>query len=97
MTNPFDVIVDRIDRVESLIFRIEGHIKLLSQSVNEAPSNVEDRNTPATRSKAAEYLGLSRSTIDQLVRSKQLKVTKIGRAVRFQWSDLDAFIKSRKQ
>lgn len=44
---------------------------------------------------AAEVLQVSDSTIRRLVRDKELKVVRIGRAIRVRPEDLDAFIQGR--
>lgn len=44
---------------------------------------------------AAEALQVSDSTIRRLVRDKELKVVRIGRAVRVRPEDLEAFIQER--
>jgi excisionase family DNA binding protein len=44
---------------------------------------------------AAEALQVSDSTIRRLVRDKELKVVRIGRAVRVRPEDLEAFIRDR--
>lgn len=44
---------------------------------------------------AAEALQVSDSTIRRLVRDKELKVVRIGRAVRVRPEDLDDFIRDR--
>ncbi|MDX1963511.1 MAG: helix-turn-helix domain-containing protein [Pirellulales bacterium] len=49
-----------------------------------------------TRRTAATRLGLCTKSVDNLVRDGLLKVVRIGKAVRFDPADIDAFIESRK-
>ena len=94
MTNPFEALADRIDRVEMMVSKVLEALDRLPAG-NEVEAH--DRRTPATRQTAAEYLGVSMGTIDNLVRSKQLKSCKVGRAIRFRWEALDEFINKRNK
>ena|GEM_PF-1451551 len=96
MENPFDVLERRISGVESLLHRV---INLMEVKSENAPNQsiAHDRKKPATREIAAEYLGVSTGTVDNLVRSKQLKVCRVGKAVRFRWEALDEFINKRNK
>lgn len=94
MENPFEVITTRISRLENMIVRLTSIIEgARPANAQEAPSH--DRRTPATRKLAAEYLGVSVGTVDNLVKSNQLKPTRVGRTVRFRWEELDRFIAKR--
>lgn len=93
MENPFEVITTKISRLENMIVRLTNIIEEARPNTHELTSH--DRRTPATRKLAAEYLGVSVGTVDNLVRSKQLKPTRVGRTVRFRWEELDRFIAKR--
>lgn len=49
-----------------------------------------------TRLEASSYLAISPRKLDSLVADGELQRIKIGTSVRFEKSDLDAFIQSRK-
>lgn len=55
------------------------------------PANMEQR-APATKKEAADHLGISLPTLDQLIKTKQLKSFNIGRSVRFRWVDIEAYL-----
>ena len=67
--------------------------------------NNNDINTPKnglsklvfTKDEAAQALGVKKSTIDYLVRTKKLSHRKISRFIRFTQEDLDCFIESSKR
>lgn len=92
MQNPFEVLEGRLDRLEYMIDRVLGLVKYQS-----AHGAAIDRSKMATRKVAAEYLEVSVGTIDNLVRSKQLKSTRVGASVRFRWQDLDSFVEKRSK
>lgn len=95
MENPFETLNNRIDRLEKMLAHILSLIEALPDARQELDTH--DRRKPATREKAAEYLGISVGTVDNLVRSKQLKATRIGKAVRFRWEALDDFVSKRSK
>jgi excisionase family DNA binding protein len=45
---------------------------------------------------SAAYLGIGRRTIQERVAARELACVKIGKSIRFDVADLDAFIESRK-
>lgn len=47
---------------------------------------------PATRSQAKEFLNISLPTLDILLKTGQIPSFKIGRQVRINWSDLEAYV-----
>lgn len=96
MENPFEVISTRISKLENMIIKLTNIVEETRTST--LPKTLShDRKSPATRKLAAEYLGVSVPTVDLLVKSKQLRPTRIGRAVRFTWDELDAFISKRSK
>lgn len=95
IANPFESIDQRIGRLENMMATL---IDLTKNQASYRPAEqLHDRKKPATREIAAEYLGVSVGTVDNLVRSKQLKVCKVGKAVRFRWEALDDFINKRNK
>lgn len=48
-----------------------------------------------TKKEAAEYLRLSRATLDRLVKKRELLSAKIGKKVIFRRKDLDKFMAAR--
>ena len=95
MENPFELLDARLQRIEAALDRLTAAVGALPQQPEQSATH--DRRTPATRQTAAEYLGVSMGTIDNLVRSKQLKSCKVGRAIRFRWEALDEFINKRNK
>ncbi|WP_262247012.1 helix-turn-helix domain-containing protein [Parapedobacter soli] len=93
--NPFEAIDQRIGRLESMMATLIDLTK--SQARQQPAEQLHDRRKPATREIAAEYLGVSVGTVDNLVRSKQLKACRVGKAVRFRWEALDEFINKRNK
>ncbi|RKR83310.1 excisionase family DNA binding protein [Mucilaginibacter gracilis] len=88
MYNPHAEILERFERVETLINHlIEGR----------SPINVSANSTepPATRGHAASYLGISLPTLDNLIKSGQIKSFNIGRQVRIKWADLEAYVNGK--
>lgn len=67
--------------------------RALRGSLPEEPK--QEMRAPATRQEAAQFLGISLPTVDQLIRSKQLASFRIGKSVRINWSDLESFISSK--
>lgn len=59
------------------------------QSFNPGQS---EQKPPATKKETAKHLGISIPTLDQLEKTGQLKPFRIGRAVRFRWDDINAYI-----
>lgn len=96
MENPFQILDERLERLERMMAKV---LSLIESQQDQQPHRPElhSRKSPATRKLAAEYLGVSVPTVDLLVKSKQLRPTRIGRAVRFTWDELDAFISKRSK
>lgn len=94
MENPFEILNDRITRLEAMMAKTIALIEALHDQQPQQPATY-DRRKPATRMLAADYLGVSVGTVDNLVRSNQLKSCKVGKAVRFRWESLDEFISTR--
>lgn len=95
MTNPFEILDSRLTKQEQLLKQILNQITKIGPVNKEG--NMLDRTKLATRQVAADYLEVSVGTIDNLVRSKQLKSTRIGKSVRFRWQDLDDFLSKRSK
>lgn len=76
---------------------------LVKQAVYEALSEQKQTSdpeptklrAPATRNEAAKFLSLSLPTLDSLIRTEQLKAFNVGRQVRIDWNELEAFIKNK--
>lgn len=89
MENPFKLISDQLLRIEERLDRIESKLDKIE-------GNGISTSEPATKADAAKYLGVSLSTINALLKSKQLTPVRIGTSVRFTYEDLDAFIEKKK-
>ena len=50
---------------------------------------------PANKKQAALHLGISISTLDQILKSSQLPSFTIGRQVRIRWNDLENYVNSK--
>lgn len=89
ISNPFEELRSELNEVKQLLRAL-----IRQNNATEAIPTI-DKSQMATRQIAAKYIGVSVGTIDNLVRSKQLKATRVGSAVRFRWRDLDDFINKR--
>lgn len=49
-----------------------------------------------SRQDAAAYLGVSLATIDRMIRDREVTITRIGKRVKFDQDDLDAYIDRSK-
>lgn len=85
--NPFDVILNRIDRLENII---------LNQTVRALQPL-----TPKLRyldiDEASEFTKLPKQTIYQACSKRKIKHTKVGRHLRFLESDLIEFIETNRR
>jgi excisionase family DNA binding protein len=83
MENPFEIILERLDRIEHLI----------QQRANEVPSadkETEDQLMNVTA--LAEYLSLSRTTIYSMTHRREIPFYKKGKRLYFRQSDIDTWI-----
>lgn len=90
ITNPFEMLFRKLEGMEMTMAQMQ---KKLDKIEGGGISTSE----PATKNDAARYLGVSLSTINALLKSKQLTPVRIGTSVRFTYEDLDAFIEKKKQ
>jgi len=88
MYNPHAEILERFERVETLI----NHLINTGSPANNVPANAQP---PATRQLAADHLGVSLPTLDKLVNSGQLISFNIGRQVRIRWPDIEAYVNKK--
>ena len=51
---------------------------------------------PATREQLADYLQIGLSKLDILTKSGELKSFKLGRETRYNWSDIEEYLQSKK-
>lgn len=96
MENPFETLSSKLNNLETMVLRLTNLMEE-ARPIQVSDSIQHDRRKPATREIAAEYLGVSVGTVDNLVRSKQLKACRVGKAVRFRWESLDEFINKRNK
>lgn len=83
--NPFGVLYDEI-----------ADLKRMVRSALESKVEQDRVAPPATRKEAAKFLKVGLSTLDTYTRTGQLKTLDYpGRFVRFNWSELERFIKER--
>jgi len=50
---------------------------------------------PLTRKQAQDALGVGQTTIDKLIRTRQLKAFKVGQSVRIPREEIDRYIESQ--
>lgn len=55
----------------------------------------EQPKPPARRQEAAKFLGLSLPTLDTLIKTGQIKSFSIGRQVRIDWKEIEAFLNKK--
>lgn len=90
ITNPFEMLFRKLEGMEMTMNELKSKLdKIEGGGIS--------TSEPATKSDAAKYLGVSLSTVDNLLKSKQLKPFRMGKSVRFTYEDLDAFIEKKKQ
>ena len=66
---------------------------LLGLNSSQAPAKMPP---PATKAEAMKYLRISQPTLDVLINTGQIKTFNIGRHVRIEWKDIEAYISSQK-
>jgi len=72
-------------------------IKLAVRSeVAELKTGAKDTRKPATKKEVAEHLEISVATLDRLTKSGQIKSFNIGRAVKYNWEAVEAYINSKR-
>lgn len=87
VNNPFEDIVNRLDRIETQYSRIE---KLLAERKQEPPPAQLKR--PLTISEAAEIVRMTKGSIYGLVHKRQIPFFKRGKSVLFYYDDLIKWI-----
>lgn len=70
-------------------------IALLSIQNSEGKSNSEEVKPPATRDEACKFLGVSKPTLDTLLKTGQIPHFRIGYLVRINWIDLHNYINQK--
>ena len=88
MYNPHAEILERFERVETLI----NQLIVVGTPAN---TNTAHSEAPASRQHAASYLGVSLPTLDKLINSGQLKAFNIGRQVRIKWDDIQEYLNKK--
>lgn len=78
---------------EDFISMVRAAIREESSSTPETKSEIDPANL--TKKEAATALRVSLSTINNLIRSRQLPVFNIGKLVFIKRSDIDLYIKSK--
>lgn len=89
MENPFKLLSDQL-------FRIENRLEAIDSKLN-GLSGANNKDETTSREEAAKYIGVSVRTIDTFVKTGQLVAIRLGSRVRFDYKDLDAFIKKKKR
>jgi len=60
------------------------------------PSEAKDSRQPAgTKSEIATYLKISKTKLDTMTKSGELKSFKIGNQVRYKWDDIEKYLQSK--
>jgi excisionase family DNA binding protein len=63
---------------------------------NSIKSSINLNNEPpVSRQAAADHLGISKPTLDNLIKTGQLPAFNIGRQVRIKWSDIEAYVNKK--
>ena len=88
MENPFEIINQRLERIEQLLD------KLISQNINESKSN---DNKPMSAKELGLYLNLSVYTIYGLVHKRSIPYIKKGKRLYFQKKVIDEWLESSSQ
>lgn len=84
MENPFDIIIERLDSIEKILFELSN--KVLAHT------------TPTSQEKLmgidelSEYLKLAKPTIYQKTASREMPSIKIGKRLYFKKSDIDIWL-----
>jgi len=89
MENPFEIIIERLDKIEIILFEILKKASSESQS-----SNSEEFMTVEQLS---DYLTLARQTIYGLCSGRELPYLKRGKRLYFNKNDIDNWLKSSKR
>lgn len=89
MPNPFEQLDRRLDIITNNISQIQ--VDLICALQGCLP-----KRQPATRDQACEFLQCNNTTLYRLTKSGQLKSIKIGKSVRYDWDDLEAFVDQQK-
>lgn len=88
MENPFEIINQRLERIEQLLD------KLISQNINESKSI---NNKPMTAKELGIYLNLSVYTIYGLVHKRSIPFIKKGKRLYFQKRVIDQWLEHGRQ
>ncbi|MGO4921384.1 helix-turn-helix domain-containing protein [Maribacter spongiicola] len=88
MENPFEIINQRLERIEQLLD------KLISQNINDSKSN---DNKPMTAKELGIYLNLSVYTIYGLVHKRSIPFIKKGKRLYFQKRVIDEWLEYSRQ
>lgn len=81
MGNPFDVLQTELLEIK----------QMLNEMVKQTGAQESEKRNAVDRVKAAEYLGVSPGTIDNLTKSGRLKPFYAGAAKRYTYAELDRF------
>jgi excisionase family DNA binding protein len=84
MENPFQLILERLDRIEKAINSINIPTTIL---VNKAPMGVKE---------LSEYLKLSDSAIYKLTSTSQIPHSKSGKKLYFKKEDIDEWLQTKR-
>jgi len=87
MENPFELILDRLNRIENL---------LSTQRTKESVGSPKPEPGLLTIDQAAKYLCLSKSTIYKMTAERSIPHFKLSKRIYFKAQDLDEWVKNYK-
>ena len=90
MENPFEIIIERLDAIERLLYEIK-----LGKQVDNVP--VVYANELMNVQQVAEYLTLSVQTIYSLVHKMEIPNSKRGKRLYFKRSEIDEWIRQSRR
>jgi excisionase family DNA binding protein len=91
MENPFDILNEKLTRIESLLTEIRAHQK------SEIPAQVSTASEMLIGDKAlAEYLGCTIQTVSRLKKKGKLTFHRYGRKYYYKSDEIDEALKSKE-
>ena len=88
MENPFEMIIERLDRIEQLLLEDRKAKIAEPEKVNDGWKNTEQ---------IAEYLNLSKSTVYKLTHKVEMSFFKVRKRLYFKKEDVDKWIETSRK
>ncbi|MEI6754901.1 MAG: helix-turn-helix domain-containing protein [Paludibacter sp.] len=89
MENPFEIIIERLDKIEKILFEISKN--------NVSESQVSNSDEIMTVDQLAEYLSIARQTIYGKCSAREIPCFKTGKRVYFMKSEINEWLKAGKR